>query len=182
MCIVRRKISPSIKRPQIGQQKHAHRPPPLPRHNLQGRHVKLINIRTFLAINFDIDKPAVHLSRNRLILKRLPLHDVTPVTGAVPNRKKNRLVLRTRSLECFRSPWIPIDGIVRVLKEIGRGFSREAIGVHGIILLGMAQELECLSASIPSPSTPGERENASNVNLFNPTTIDRSVEATSDTM
>ena len=126
--IHRRKISPAPERLKLRRQKNAHRPAALMRHHLHRRHVKLIHIRPLFAIDLDADEFLVHHLGDERILKALPLHHVTPVTGAVTDREKDRLVLRPRRGECFRPPGVPIHGIVRVLEEVGGGFVDEAVG------------------------------------------------------
>src|SRR6185436_12561251 len=56
------------------------------------------------------------------------LHDVAPVTRRVSDAQQDRLVFTTRALECLGSPRVPVDGIVRVLKQIRTGLVRESIG------------------------------------------------------
>src|SRR5206468_10046934 len=53
---------------------------------------------------------------------------VAPVAGGVPHREEDGLVLLARAFQRFLSPGVPVDGIHRVLLEIGAGFLREAIG------------------------------------------------------
>ena len=53
------------------------------------------------------------------ILERFVRHDVAPVTGGITDREKNRLVFLARFCECLFAPRIPLDRILRVLKEIG---------------------------------------------------------------
>jgi hypothetical protein len=61
---------------------------------------------------------------------------VTPVTGAVSDGEKDRLVRRARRFKRFVAPRIPIHRIVRVLKEVWRSFLGKTIGVrvraHGL--------------------------------------------------
>jgi len=44
------------------------------------------------------------------------------VAGGVPDREEDGLVLLACSFERLLSPGVPIDGIPRVLLEIGAGF------------------------------------------------------------
>jgi hypothetical protein len=48
------------------------------------------------------------------------LHHMAPVTRGVSNAHQHGFIFRTGFLKGFFSPWIPIYGIVRVLKEIWR--------------------------------------------------------------
>ncbi len=64
----------------LGRQENRHRPAAVMRHHLYGAHVNLVEIRSFFTVNFDVDEVLVHQLCNRLVLKRLVLHYMTPVT------------------------------------------------------------------------------------------------------
>jgi len=91
-------------------------------HHLHRVHVNLIEIRTLFAIDFDVHKVVVHQLGDLFVLKRLVLHDMTPVTGGVPDAEQNRLRLSPRFGERLVAPRIPINGIVSVLKKVWTGF------------------------------------------------------------
>jgi hypothetical protein len=55
-----REISPSIKRPEIRQQKTIQWPASSSGENLNSIQINLINIGPFFAVYFDIDKVSVH--------------------------------------------------------------------------------------------------------------------------
>ena len=57
---------------------------------------------------------------------------MTPMTGRVADRQKDRFVFPTRFFERFLAPRIPIDRIMRVLKKIRRLLARESIGVFRV--------------------------------------------------
>src|SRR5207237_387304 len=61
---------------------------------------------------------------------RLALHDVTPVARGVADAQEHGPILRSRAREGLVAPRKPIDGIVRVLAQIGAGLVREAVR-HG---------------------------------------------------
>lgn len=46
------------------------------------------------------------------------LHHMTPVAGGISDGKKDRFVESTSEFECFRSPRMPIHGIVGMLQQI----------------------------------------------------------------
>ena len=132
------KISTAEKRRAVRREEHGERPParPLGEH-LVRELIDLIEIRTFLAVHFDVDEQAIHHLGHRRVLEGLVRHHVAPVAGGVPDREEDRLVLLARASEGFFSPGVPVDGIPRVLLEIGTGFLREAIG-HDRGLLGVS--------------------------------------------
>ena len=124
---LRRPIRAAIKRLQLGRQKHAHRPAAVPREHLHRVHVNLIEVRPLLAIDFDRHEVLIEHASDRFVLKALVLHHVAPVTGRVPDRKKDRLVLAPRLLDRLFAPRIPIHRIVLVLQQIRARFLGEAI-------------------------------------------------------
>jgi hypothetical protein len=123
-------ICPGEKRPQIGGEENAHRPSPLLGDDLDGRHVKLIDVRALLAIHFDVDECPVHLLGNRVVFEAFAFHDVAPVAGAVSDGQKNRPILPPGTLQRFIAPGIPIHRIVRVLEEIRRCFGLKTIRIR----------------------------------------------------
>ena len=118
MPVHRRKISPTIKRLALRSKKHRHRPPPAPRKHLHRLHINRIQIRPLLPVNLNVDKMPVHNPRDRLILKRLPLHHMTPMASRIPDTKQYRLILQPRPPQSLLPPRIPIHRIVSVLQQI----------------------------------------------------------------
>jgi len=90
-------------------------------------HVDLIDVGTFLAIDLDADKMVVEKSSDGGRLERFVLHDMAPMAGRVTDGEENRLVLGLRLGERLLAPREPINGIVRVLKEIRRFFLTKTI-------------------------------------------------------
>ena len=90
--------------------------------------VNLVEVGTFLAVDFDVDERVVHHAGDFGVVERLMRHHVAPVTRGVPDREQDGLVLGTRPGERFLAPGIPIDGIARVLPEVRAGDPRETIG------------------------------------------------------
>jgi hypothetical protein len=66
------------------------------------------------------------------ILRRLQSFDVAPVAGGVADRDENGHVPAPGLGERLRTPLPPVDRIVRVLEEVGRGGTAEAI--HAITI------------------------------------------------
>ena len=76
----------------------------------------------------------VHEHGRFLILKRLVLHHVAPVAGAVAHAHDHQFVLLARPLPSGFTPRHPIHGIVLVLLQIGGGRLRQGVGVHHLKL------------------------------------------------
>src|SRR5207244_805200 len=89
VAIVRREISAAVEWLQVGGEEHRHGPTALPGHELDGRHVNLIQVRPFLAIYLDTDKMPVEDVRHFCILEALVLHDMAPVAGRVADAEKD---------------------------------------------------------------------------------------------
>ena len=79
--VLRREISAAVKRQLVWCEENIQRPATLHAHQVQGIHVKIINIRAFFPIYFNADKMLVHYLRNGFILKAIMLHHMTPVAG-----------------------------------------------------------------------------------------------------
>src|SRR2546423_14626956 len=111
----------------MGRKENTNRPPPLPRLHLPRRHINLIDVRPLFAIYLDADKQPIHLRGHNFVLEALPLHYVAPVTGRIANGKKDRLVLAPSLLKRLRAPGIPVNRVVSVLEQIGRGLVDKAV-------------------------------------------------------
>src|SRR6185436_15476448 len=122
-----REIRTSVEGLQLGREPDAHRPAARPGRRLHERHVHAIDVRPLLAIHLHRYEMLVQHAGDRIALERLALHDVAPVARGIPDRKKDRLVLRARLRERIVTPWIPLDGVACVLKKIGAALAREAI-------------------------------------------------------
>ena len=122
LSIFRRKIGAAVKRLAVRRQKHCHRPATAAREQLHRVHINLVQIGTFLTVDLNADEQVIHQGRDLFVLKRLTLHYMAPVTGRVTDTQENRFVLAFCFLKCFVAPGMPIDGIMRVLKQIGAGF------------------------------------------------------------
>ena len=99
-----REVGAAIERPAVGRQEDRHRPAATAGHRLDGRHVHLVEVGPFLAIDLDRDEVVVEIARRRLVLERFALHDVAPVAGRVADRQEDRPVLRLRRRRARRDP------------------------------------------------------------------------------
>ena len=81
------KICTAVKGFTIVGHEYGHGPAALSSHDLHGIHVHAVNIWAFLAVYFNADKILVHQCGNARVFKAFALHHMTPVTGAVTNRK-----------------------------------------------------------------------------------------------
>ena len=168
-------IRPAVERLQVGGQEDRHRPAAVPGHRLDGGHVEVIEVGSFLAVDLDVDEPLVHQLRDRVVLEAFALHDVAPVAGRVADRQKDRFGLGPRLRQRLGSPGKPVDGVVLVLEQVRAGFPAQTVGgtvgvsvgvghrrvgsSSGIEALGAAKRTS-LSCTIPPPpptNRPGVR-------------------------
>ena len=105
-----------------------HRPAALARHRLGGRHVDGVDVRPLLAVDLDRHEVRVELRGDGGVLERLVRHDVAPVAGRVAHREQHRHVAPGRLLERGVRPLPPVDRVVGVLEQVGRGGAGEPIG------------------------------------------------------
>ena len=94
---------------------------------MQRRHVDVIDVRAFLAVDLDVDEELVHHRRDAVVLETLVRHHVTPVARSVADREQDGLVAAFRRREGVGAPWPPVDRVVLVLQQIGTGLARKAI-------------------------------------------------------
>ena len=123
-----RKICAAVKRFCLRRKKYGHWPATATSHGLNGVHVNGVDVRSFLAVNFDIDKQLVHERSGFDIFETFVGHYVAPVTRRVPNRKKYWLAASAGESKRIFSPRIPIDRIVAMLAKVRADFVTEAIG------------------------------------------------------
>jgi len=53
---------------------------------------------------------------------------MSPMTRRITNAYEHELILFPGFLQCLIAPWIPINGIVSVLEQIGAGFFDQPVG------------------------------------------------------
>ena len=136
VTVRRREIRPAVERRAVGREEDGHRPAALPRHRLHGLHIDVIDVGALLAIDLDAHEVAVHHGGGVGVLERLALHHVTPVAGGVADGQQNRLVFRLGARESLLAPRIPIDGVVRVLKQVRARLAGQAIFADGLVAHG----------------------------------------------
>src|SRR5438067_1797133 len=69
----------------------------------------------------------VPVRRDVRVLERLVLHHVAPVARRVADRNQDRPVLVARTTQRFVPPGVPVNRVVLVLEEVGRGLGGEAV-------------------------------------------------------
>src|SRR5262245_5902410 len=122
-----REIRAAPERLALRRQEHCERPAAMLAHQVQRRHVDLVDVGTLLAVDFDVDEEVVHYCRSGVVLEALVRHHMAPVTGGIADREQDRLVGALGLFQRRRVPRPPIDRIVLMLQEIGRGFLRQAV-------------------------------------------------------
>ena len=133
-----RKVRSAEKRPMVaGRQEHRQRPAAaaLRQHLVRGL-VDAVEVRTFLAVDLDVDERRVHHRGGGFVLERLVRHDMAPVTGRIADREQDRLVLGPRLLERLGAPRMPVDRVAGVLQQVGAGLAGEPVAM-GARMLGM---------------------------------------------
>ena len=104
----------------IGREPDRHRPPtPSLEEQLNRAHVDRIEVWTHFAVDLDRKIVLVQIASDLLVVERLLFHHVTPMARGVPNREQHRTPERTSQLECLVTPRKPVEGVVRVLPEVG---------------------------------------------------------------
>ncbi len=118
-----REVRAAEERHLVGREEHRERPAaaPLREHRLRGL-VDLVDVGTLLAIHLHVHEEVVHHLRDGGVLERLVRHHVAPVAGGIAHREEDGLAGALRLRERFLAPGIPVDGIVRVLAQIGARF------------------------------------------------------------
>jgi hypothetical protein len=92
--------------------------------------IYLIEIRTLLAVDLDVDEARIHRCCDCPVLEAFMGHDMAPVTGRIADGQQDRPVGFPRESKRFLPPGKPIDGIVGVLQQIRRCLVDQAVG-HG---------------------------------------------------
>ena len=94
--------------------------------------IDLVEIRSLLAIDLDVDEQPVHQLSRRRVFEGLVRHHMAPVTGRIADREQDRAVMFARQRQSLRAPGPPVDRIVGVLLEIGAGGGRQPVGTLGV--------------------------------------------------
>ena len=120
----RREVGAGVERHAVGRQERVQRPAAVAGHRLHGVHVDRVDVRALLAVDLDADEALVHQRRDLRVLEGLALHHVAPVAGRVADRDEQRLVLSRARRQRLLAPRVPVDGVVRVLEQVGGGLVR----------------------------------------------------------
>ena len=101
---------------RLGREERGQRPSAgTPRRELMDELIDLVEIGSFLAVDFDVDVELVHELGRVGILERLVCHDVAPVARRIAYRDEKRLPAGARHLERRTVPCLPSHGVTRVL-------------------------------------------------------------------
>ncbi len=120
-------VRAAVERQLLGREKHVQRPAPMAGHALHGLHVQGIDVRALLAVHLHAHEQLVHQRGGALVGERLALHHVAPVAGRIPDRHQQGSVLLACARQRHGSPRQPVNGIVGVLAQVGRGLCRERV-------------------------------------------------------
>ena len=131
------KVGAAVKRFQVRRQKHVQGPTAGTGQGRDRGHVEPVEVGALLAVQLDADEMSVHMPGHFRVFKRFAGHHVAPVAGRVADGQKDRPILLACQRQGFRTPWIPVHGVMGVLAQIGALFGDEAIGrgcrwVHGV--------------------------------------------------
>ncbi len=124
-----REICPRMEGPPVGQQENRVRPSRMALLQLGRSDVDLIEIRPLLAVDLDRDEVGVQDLRHRFVVEALLLHHMAPVAGRIADREEDRPVERRRLGQRLGAPGAPIDRIMGVLDQIGRGLQDQPIDI-----------------------------------------------------
>ncbi len=129
IAVARREVGAAEERRALGREPDVQRPSARPGERLHRAHVDGVDVGSLLAIDLDADVVTVEVAGDLLVLERLDLHHVTPVTGGVPDRHEERQAPAAGLGERLVAPGVPVDGIVGVLEEVRAGLEDEPVGV-----------------------------------------------------
>ncbi len=152
----RREVGAAVEGPAVGRAEHRERPAALTARAHHEVHVDAVEVGTLLAIDLHRHEALVQQRRRLLVLERLALHHVAPVTGAVADRDEQRLVFVARLRERRVAPRMPVHRVVHVLAEVGARLGGEAIGrtiARGVHRARVAAERE-LDVAEAAPAQP----------------------------
>ncbi len=88
-----------------------------------------VEIGALLAVDLDGDEAGVEEARGVVVLERLLLHHVAPVAGGVAHGDEEEAALPAGALEGLGAPRVPVDGVVRVLLQVGARLADEVVAI-----------------------------------------------------
>ncbi len=112
------KIGAAPERLGVSCEEHSERPAALLAELVQRAHVDGIDIRSLLAVDFDVDEQLVHHGSRCLVLEALMRHDVAPMAGGVTDREQDRFAAGLGLRQRLRPPGSPMHRVVLVLEQI----------------------------------------------------------------
>ena len=123
-----REVGAAVEGDAVGVAEGRQRPAAPAGHPLQRLHVDGVDVGSFLAVDLDRDEVLVHVGGGLGVGERLSLHDVAPVAGRVADREQDRDVALAGGCLRLFAPGSPVDRVVLVLEEVGRGLAGESVG------------------------------------------------------
>jgi len=123
-----RQIGRREERLLVRRHDYRERPSATARQHPCGVHVDGVYVGALLAVDLDADERLIKEGGDLVVLKRLALHDVAPVTRRVADRQEHGFVLCQRPVERLLSPRVPVDGVRRVLQQIRALLAGEVVG------------------------------------------------------
>ena len=127
-----REVGAREERTLVGGHDDGQGPTPGAGHHLTDRHVDAVDVGPLLPVHLDVDEGVVHHLGHHRVLEGLVGHHVAPVARGVSDGQEDGLVLATGSLEGLLSPGVPIDRVVRMLKQVRALLIRQAVGPGGL--------------------------------------------------
>ncbi len=114
-----REVGPAPEGLAFGCEEHGERPAALLAEQCERLLVDGVDVRPFLAVDLDGDEMLADQPPDLRVLEALVRHHVAPVAGGVTDREQDRHVPPPRLREGLGTPFVPGDGIVGVLQQIG---------------------------------------------------------------
>lgn len=130
----------------LGRQEDGHRPATLASRGLHGLHVHGVDVGPLLTVDLHRDEVRVEVVGDGRVLEGLVGHHVAPVARGVADAEQHGDAASAGLLERLRRPRPPVDGVVSVLKQIGRGHASQP--VHA------GQPLTALLLTVETARTP----------------------------
>ncbi len=127
-AVARWKIRAAEEYLAIGGQPDGHRPTATAGQQHHRLKVCRVDVRARFAIDLDGYVVGIESRSDLLVLERLLLHHVAPMTRRIADAHENRLPFRLRAGERLVAPRVPVDRVVRMLTEIGASLEDQTIG------------------------------------------------------
>ncbi len=148
-----RKVRPGEEGMKRRGEERRHGPAAAARYRLHGLHVHRVEVGAFLAIDLDRDEVLVEERGHVVLLEHVLRHDVAPVARHVADGEEDGPTEPRGERERFRPPRAPVDRVVGVLEQIGRGRTDEVVSFAAYLLdgaRGRLPERRCARRRWPS--------------------------------